>query len=82
MPTTFDSGRVANFDGINIGVRRASALNGIRFDSNRSDPTSANDVILYRGASSSLRFWDGSSATTLGASGAVANFSLNDAYDD
>ena len=78
----YDSGRASDFGGINIELRRADSLNGIRFDVNRADPTSANDVILYRGASSSLRFWDGTSATTLGSAGALANFSLNDAYDD
>src|SRR3990167_7699911 len=79
---SYDSGRAADFGGISIEARRADSLNGIRFDSNRDAPTSANDVILYRGAGSSLRFWDGSSATTLGSAGGLVNFSLNDAYDD
>ena len=79
---SYDSGRASDFGGINIEARRADSLNGIRFDSNRDAPTSANDVILYRGAGSSLRFWDGSSATTLGSAGGLVNFSLNDAYDD
>ena len=78
----YDSGRASDFGGINIESRRADSLNGLRFDSNRSDPSSVNDVILYRGSGSSLRFWDGSSATTLGSAGSLANFSLNDAYDD
>lgn len=78
----YDSGRASDFGGINIELRRADSLNGIRFDSNRSDPSSANDVILYRGSGSSLRFWDGSSATTLGSAGGLVNFSLNDGYDD
>lgn len=81
MPS-FDSGRAGSVSGWNIQARRGDSLNGIRFESNRADPTSANDVILYRGASASLRFWDGSSATTLGAAGAAVNFGLNDAYDD
>src|SRR3990167_2488972 len=79
---SYDSGRASDFGGINIEARRADSLNGIRFDSNRDAPTSANDVILYRGAGSSLRFWDGSTATTLGSAGGLVNFSLNDAYDD
>ncbi len=58
MPS-FDSGRAGSIGGWNIEERRTDSLNGIRFDSNRSDPTSSNDVILYRGASASLRFWDG-----------------------
>ena len=56
---SYDSGRAADFGGISIEARTAASLNGIRFDSNRDAPTSANDVILYRGAGSSLRFWDG-----------------------
>src|SRR3990167_8167737 len=79
---SYDSGRAADFGGISIEARRADSLNGIRFDSNRDAPTSANDVILYRGAGSSLRFWGGSSATTLGSAGGLVNFSLNDGYDD
>lgn len=79
---SYDSGRAPDFGGISIEARRGDSLNGIRFDSNRSDPSSANDVILYRGAGASLRFWDGSTATTLGSAGAVANFTLDDAYDD
>ena len=81
MPS-FSSGRAGSIGGWNIESRRTDSLNGIRFDSNRSDPTSSNDVILYRGAGSSLRFWNGTSATTLGAAGASVNFTLNDAYDD
>lgn len=79
---SYDSGRVSDLGGINISARRGNSLNGIRFDSDRTDPTSSNDVILYRGSGSSLRFWDGSSATTLGSAGGLVNFSLNDAYDD
>ncbi|MCR4307829.1 MAG: hypothetical protein NUV80_04650 [Candidatus Berkelbacteria bacterium] len=78
----YDSGRASDFGGINIEARRADSINGVRFDSNRDDPSSANDVILYRGSGSSLRFWDGSSATTLGSAGGLVNYSLNDAYDD
>jgi len=79
---TYDSGRASDFGGINIESRRADSINGVRFDSNRDDPSSANDVILYRGSGSSLRFWDGSSATTLGSAGGLVNYTLNDAYDD
>lgn len=78
----YDSGRASDFGGINIEQRRSDSLNGIRFDANRADPSSANDVILYRGSGSSLRFWDGSSVTTLGSAGGLVNYSLNDAYDD
>ena len=79
---SYDSGRASDFGGINVEARRSDSLNGLRFDSNRDDPTSANDVILYRGSGSSLRFWDGSSATTLGSAGGLVNYTLNDAYDD
>jgi hypothetical protein len=78
----YDSGRASDFGGINIEARREDSINGIRFDSNRSDPSAAGDVILYRGSGSSLRFWDGSSVTTLGSAGGLVNYSLNDAYDD
>src|SRR3990167_4520668 len=79
---SYDSGRASDFGGINVEARRSDSLNGLRFDSNRSDPTSANDVILYRGSGSTLKFWDGSSATTLGSAWGLVNFGLNDAYDD
>ena len=43
------------------------------------NPTDSHTVYVE---SDLLKYWDGSSATTLGAAGAVANFGLNDAYDD
>jgi len=80
--SNFDSGRTWNTGGLNIKQRRSNDLVGIRFDADRSaEPSSANDFVLYR-YGDALKIWDGSSATTLGAAGAVANFSLNDAYDD
>ena len=77
----FDSGRAYKQSGISIEQRRSDSLNGIRFDSNRSDPSSANDFVLYRGGGA-LKVWDGSNATILGASGSAANIGLDDAYDD
>jgi hypothetical protein len=79
---SFDSGRASDLGGINIGARRPDSLNGIRFDSDRDDPTAAGDVILYRGTGSVLKFWDGSSATSLGSAGALVSYTLNDGYDD
>lgn len=78
----YASGRASDFGGINIEERRGDSLNGIRFDSDRDDPTDSGDVILYRGSGSTLKFWNGSSSTTLGSAGGLVNFSLNDAYDD
>jgi hypothetical protein len=78
----YDSGRATDLGGINIEARRPDSINGIRFDSDRDDPSSANDVILYRGTGGVLKFWDGSSATTLGSAGALVSYTLNDAYDD
>ena len=49
-----------------------------------TEPTGTTDpgkFVLYR-YGDALKLWDGSSATTLGSAGSVANFSLNDAYDD
>lgn len=78
----FDSGRASTFAGINIEDRRGDSLNGIRFAANRdSEPSSVNDFMIYR-YGNLFKIWDGSSATTIGAAGAVANYSLNDAYDD
>jgi len=68
------------------GIRNLNLKEGIlRFaDTFSSNPVS-NDTAgysLYINSSGSLVYWDGSTTTTLGAAGAVSNFSLNDAYDD
>lgn len=53
----------------------------IAFPNVSTAPNPTDGRMLYV-EDSLLKYWDGSSATTLGAAGAVSNFSLNDAYDD
>lgn len=67
----YDSGRAYRMDGINIEARRSDALNGIRFNSNRSAlPSSANDFVLFRHGNA-LKVWDGTSTVTIIAGGAL-----------
>ena len=82
MPT-YDSGRASDLGGLNIEERRADSLNGIRFDSSRSTPTSANDTMLFR-QNSDIYWWDGSSATNLttAAGGGGGGGTLDGAYDN
>lgn len=79
--TTYDTGRAYRMGGISIESRRNDSLNGIRFDSNRTAPTSANDFILYRRADA-LYVWSGSTETLLGASGGGAAGTLDTIYDN
>jgi len=78
MPTL--NGR--NYTGVpGLNIR---ANNGtIRFETPTISPTTTSgERILWVNSSNQLIFDDGSSSTTLGSAGSVANFSLNDAYDD
>lgn len=65
------------------GLNLRAANGAIRFETPTTTPTTTSgEFLLYVNSSNQLVFDDGSSSTTLGAAGAVANFSLNDAYDD
>lgn len=78
--SNFDSGRASSIGGINIRNRRGSDLTGIRFADNRSAPTSANDLVLYR-RSNGLYFWNGSTEYNLltGVVGGVGD--MNAVYE-
>ena len=75
--SNFDSGRETSLGGIDIKQKRGSDLAGIRFNDNRSAPTSANDLILYR-RGNGLYFWSGTTEYNLltGVSGGVGDMNL------
>lgn len=78
---TSNGKQYTSFRGINLKSGNTAA-SAIRFPS-LTDPvsSSADDHVLYV-EDDLLKYWDGSSATTLGSAGAISNYSLNDAYDD
>lgn len=78
--STYNEKQYTSFRGINLKDSGTSA-GAVRFPSLSSPTYGSDDYTLYVDGGL-LKFWDGSSTTTLGAAGAVSNFSLNDAYDD
>jgi len=55
----------------------------VRFEALATSPTvTTGERILFVNSSGQLIFQDGSSSTTLGSSGSVSSFNMNDAYDD
>lgn len=78
---------MASFNGRNYttfrGLNLQAGNGALRFETPSITPvTTTGERLLYVNSSNQLIFNDGSSATTLGSAGSVANFSLNDAYDD
>lgn len=67
---------LTKFSGINIGANSGI----IRFETPAVTPaTTSGHRYIYVDSSNNLIYDSGVSKTTLGAAGAVANFSLNDA---
>lgn len=75
--------KTTQFTGIRLRAESAFKDAVLQFDSINTVPTTTSGYYtLYVNSSGALVYNDGSSASTLGAAGAVANFTLNDAYDD
>lgn len=81
----FNGRKYTTHRGVDLGKdgNKPGAGGAIRFAALTTSPTTTTgELLLYVDANGLLKYDDGVSATTLGAAGAVQNFSLNDAYDD